>query len=92
MDPECWFNQLRINIIKMGVATVSGWYLAQRLNIQQLEGIGTTISVGVSFHLPIRDVACREPLPVGVSPPPDVRDALILKFNSAMCRQSQRQS
>jgi hypothetical protein len=29
----------------MGIATVSVWYLAQRLKIQQVEDIGTTISV-----------------------------------------------
>jgi hypothetical protein len=76
--------------MKMGVATVSVWYLAQRLSIQQLEDIGTTISVGVTFHLSIRDGACHKPLPTGVSPWPDVRDTLILKFISALSRQSRR--
>jgi hypothetical protein len=90
--PECWFKQLPINIKKMGIVTVSVWYLAQRLNIQLSEDITTKISVSVSFHLPIRDGACREPLPTGVSPPPDVRDTLFLEFISVLCRQSRRQS
>lgn len=89
--PECLFSKLRLNIRKMDIVTVSVWYLAQRLNIYQLEDIGTTISVSVSFHLPIRDGVSREPLPTGVSPPPDVRDALILEFISALSRQSRRQ-
>jgi hypothetical protein len=38
----------------MGIFTVSGCYLAQRLNIQQLGDIGTTISASVPVHLPIR--------------------------------------
>jgi len=42
---ECWFEQLRLSIKMMGIATVSVWYLAQRLKIQQVEDIGTTISV-----------------------------------------------
>ena len=33
----------------MGIVLVSVWYLAQRLSIQQLEDIGTTISVIVTF-------------------------------------------
>ena len=45
---------------------MSAWYLAQRLKIQQLEDVGTTISDGVDFHLSIRDGASREPLPVEV--------------------------
>jgi hypothetical protein len=39
----------------MGVVAASAWYLAQRLRIKQSEDIGTTISVSVSFHLPMRD-------------------------------------
>jgi len=35
----------------MGIVTVSVWYLAQRLKVQQLEDVGTTISVSVTFHL-----------------------------------------
>ncbi|XPS87718.1 uncharacterized protein Dvar_57750 [Desulfosarcina variabilis str. Montpellier] len=46
----------------------------------ELEDVGTTIPVSVAFHLPKRDGAFREPLPTAVSPPPDVRDALILDF------------
>jgi hypothetical protein len=89
---ERWFKQLRLNIKKMGIVKVREWYLAQRLNIQQLEDIGMTISVGVSFDLPIRDGASREPPPTCVSPTPDVRDALILEFISALSQQSCRRS
>ena len=50
----------------MGIITVRAGYLAQRLKVQQLEDVGTTISDGAGFHLPIRDGASREPLPVEV--------------------------
>ena len=53
VPPECLFKQLRLNIIKMGIVTVSVWYLAQRLRTKQLEDIGTTITVLVTFHLAI---------------------------------------
>jgi hypothetical protein len=72
--------------MKMGIFTVRVWYLAQRLSIYQLEDNGATISVRVTFHLPIRDGACREPLPTGVSPQPVFRDALILEFISSFAR------
>jgi hypothetical protein len=57
-----------------------------------LEDIGTTISVGVTFHLPVRDGVFREPQPSPVSLPPDFRDALNLEFISSLARQSRRQS
>ncbi len=89
---ECLFNKLRINIKKMGIVTVGVSCLAQRLIIYQLEDIDSTISVSVTFHLPIREGASREPLPTGVSLPPDARDALILEFISSLSRKSRRQS
>ncbi|WP_372684032.1 hypothetical protein [Desulfosarcina sp.] len=92
MTPECWFKKLRLNISKMGIVAGSVWCLAQRLKIYQLEDIGRTISVSVSFHLSIRDGASREPLPTGVSPQPVFRDALILEFISSFAWQSRGQS
>jgi hypothetical protein len=41
------------------------------LKIQQLEDVERTISVTVTFHLPIRDGASREPLPTAASPLPE---------------------
>jgi hypothetical protein len=64
----------------MAILTVSVWHLAQKLKIQQIEDIGGTMSVIVTFHLPIHDGASREP-------PPVVHDALILDFISSWARQ-----